>query len=371
MQPSRDRARHDVIVIGGGQVGLSVSHHLTRHGIDHVVLEGAQRIGDVWRARYDSLRLYSPARYDGLPGWPFPADPDHFPTGHEMADYLERYAQRFRLPVRTGNRAHRLGRAEHPDAGYLVSSGEARWVAPRVVVATGPFQRPHIPEAAAELDPGIVQLHSADYRNPEQLPDGPALVVGLSHSGADIAHELAATRRTYLSGRSHGQLPFPVDSRIALTLWPIIIRFLAHVANLGTPLGRKMAPKVRQGGGPLLRYRAEDLREAGVVMSEARTVGATDGQPTLSDGTVLDVASVIWCTGYRPDYSWIDLPVVDQTGWPIQERGVVDAAPGLYVLGVPFLHGFTSMLVFGAGADAAYVVEHIRDSVGRPLRAAA
>jgi len=371
MRTAGQQERHDVIVIGGGQVGLSVSHHLLRRGLDHVLLERAGRIGDTWRDRYDSLRLYSPARYDGLPGLSFPAQPDHFPTGHEMADYLERYARHFELPIRTATPVERLGRAERPGDGYIVTAGDERWFAQRVVVATGPFQRPHIPEFATELDPAITQLHSSQYRNPDQLPAGPALVVGLGHSGADIAYELAATHQTYVSGRSHGQLPFAVDGQVAVTLWPLIIRFLDHVANLDTPLGRKMGPKVRRGGGPLLRYRRGDLLEAGVTLTDARTIGATDGRPTLDDGTVLDVSSVVWCTGFRPDYGWIELPILDDDGWPVQERGVVEDWPGLYVLGIPFLHGFTSMLVFGAGADAAYVADHIRDAADADQRAAA
>jgi putative flavoprotein involved in K+ transport len=235
-----------------------------------------------------------------------------------------------------------------------------------VIVANGAFQRPWIPAFAADLDPGMVQLHSADYRNPDQLPDGPVLVVGVSHSGSDIAFELAASRRTYLSGKSHGELPVPLDSRRGRLGWPVM-KFLArHVLTLRTPIGRKMASQVRHGGGPLLRHRRADLLGAGVIWHEARTVGVSDGKPLLDDGLLLDVAGIVWCTGYRPDYGWIDLPVVDEDGWPVLERGAAVAAPGLWFVGVPFLSGFTSKLVLGAGRDGEMVVRQVAARVGQP-----
>jgi putative flavoprotein involved in K+ transport len=229
-----------------------------------------------------------------------------------------------------------------------------------VIVATGAFQRPYVPGFAAQLDPHIRQLHSADYRNPGQLADGPVLAVGVSHSGADIAYEVAAAgHRTILSGKDHGQLPFSVDSRRGVLAWPIM-RFVAwNLLTLSTPIGRKMAPVVRKGGGPLLRIRRRDLERAGVQRFEARTTGVSGGRPMLADGTALDVANVIWCTGFRPDYRWIDLPVIGEDGWPMEHRGVVGSSPGAYFLGIPFLYSFTSMLVIGAGRDAAYVVERI------------
>ena len=366
MDPERSAEHHEVIVIGAGQVGLAAGHHLARYGIDHVILEGSDRVGDIWRSRYDSLKLYSPAKVDSLPGWPFPAAGETFPTGRQMADYLEAYVDRLGLPVRTGTRVDALAATDAGSPGYMVSAGQERFLAPRVIIASGAFQRPHIPEFAAGLDARIAQVHSAHYRNPGQLPDGPTLVVGVSHSGSDIAYELAETRPTHLSGASHGQLPFSVDSRIGIAAWPVMRAVFSKVLTRDTPMGRKMAPKVRRGGGPLLRVRRQDLLDAGVRWSEARTVGVTDGKPTLADGTVLEVASVVWCTGFRPDYSWIDLAVLDGDGWPAQERGVVSSAPGLYVLGIPFLHSYASMLVLGAGADAEHVVRHIVASSARP-----
>lgn len=354
--------RHATVVIGAGQSGLAASYHLTRRGIDHVVLDANERIGDNWRTRYDSLRLYSPAKYDALPGMSMPVPGHAFPTGSQMGDYLEAYSKRNDLPVRTGIVVDGLA-PMHPDAhGYTITAGDRRYEAAQVVVATGPFRLPHVPDFATQLDPSISQLHSADYRDPSQLKDGAVLVVGVSHSGADLAIEAKAHgHRTFLSGKSHGQLPFSVDSRRGRIAWPVMKFVASNLLTLRTPLGRKMAPEVRKGGGPLLRVRRADLLKAGVEWSEARTVGIRDGKPMLADGQVREVATVIWCTGFRPDYGWIAMPIVGQDGWPMQDRGVATSATGLYFLGIPFLSGFTSMLVLGAGRDAAYVVSRIAE----------
>jgi putative flavoprotein involved in K+ transport len=360
---------YDVVVIGAGQAGLAAGYHLQRNGLTFVILEASAAVGDVWRARYDSLRLYSPARDDALPGLPFPDIRARYPTGRQMGDYLQAYAKHFGLPVRTGSRV--TGLRASTMGGYEVDAGEATFCARQVIVATGAFQRPWVPPFAGELDARITQLHAADYRNPGQLPAGPVLVVGVSHSGSDIAFELAATRRTYLSGASHGQLPVPLESRRGRLGWPVM-KFLArHVFTLRTPVGRKMAPLIRHGGGPLLRHRRADLVRAGVIWHEARTTGVRDGMPLLDDGAVLDVASVVWCTGYRPAYDWIELPVTDDDGWPLIDRGAAVASPGLWFLGVPFLSGFTSMLVLGAGRDAEMVVRQVVGrAVGAGMRAA-
>lgn len=355
----RSDEQHDVVVVGAGQTGLAAGYHLARRGIDFVILEADLRVGDVWRRRYDTLKLYSPAKLDALPGLPFPLPGHAFPTGRQMADYLESYAAHHRLPVRSGQRVERLSPANDGD-GYELTAGAVRYRARQVIVATGAFQRPAVPEFAAQLDPAIRQLHSADYRNPAQLADGPVLVVGVSHSGADIAYEVAgAGHETVLSGIDRGQLPFSVDSRRMRHLWPVM-RFVAgRVLTLGTPIGRRMAPKVRAHGGPLLRVRRPDLERAGVRRHLARTTGVSDGRPLLADGTVLDVANVVWCTGFRPAYEWIELPVIGEDGWPVQARGVVESAPGLYVLGLPFLYAFASMLVLGAARDAEYVTDRL------------
>ena len=349
----------DTVVIGAGQAGLSAGYHLAKRGLPFVILDADARIGDHWRERWDSLKLYSPARYDSLPGMRFPAPSFHWPTGREMADYLEAYARQLDLPVRSQTRVERV---EPVDEGFIVSTLDGtRLAARQVIVATGPFRQPNVPAFAGELDPSILQLHSHEYRNPAQLHEGPVLVVGLSHSGADIAFEAAhAGHLTILSGKSHGEMPIRVtDTRRAAPGWPVVEFVFGHVLTLRTPMGRKMRPEVRKGGGPLLRVRLGDLDRAGVERHDEKTVGARDGRPVLADGTVLDVANVIWATGYRPDYAFVAAPIVGDDGWPVEERGVSPTVPGLYFLGVPFQYAFSSMLVAGAGRDAKYVVERI------------
>lgn len=372
MQDSATR-RHETVVIGAGQTGLAAAYNLARQGIDFVVLEASERVGDVWRNRYDSLLLYSPAQANALPGLPFPQPRNTFPTGRQMGDYLEAYAAHHRFPVRTGVRADRLRAMGGTDsAGFEIATSAGPMVADQVIVATGVFQRPHVPEFAGQLDSGIRQVHAADYRSPRQLADGPVLVVGRSHSGADIAHEVAtAGHPTILSGRAHGQLPFPIDSRRGrFVAWPIM-RFLGNnLLNLSTPIGRRMALRVRRGGIPLLRIRRPELEAAGVDLRPERTVRAEGGKPVLEDGSVLDVRNIVWCTGFRPDYGWIEPSVTGPDGWPRQRRGVVDDVPGLYILGVPFLYAFTSMLVTGAARDARYVVDRAAALGSRRTQAA-
>ncbi len=351
-----DRA-HETVIIGGGQSGLAAGHHLARRGVDFILLEAEDRIGNVWRSRWDSLRLYSPAKYDVLPGMRFPGPGHAFPTARQMGDYLESYAEHATLPIRSGVTATRV-RADRDR--YAVETSEGPIAARQVIVATGPFQHPYVPEVARELDPAIRQIHSADYRRPEQLADGAVLVVGLGHSGADLAHEAAvAGHRTIVAGTAKGQLPFSVDSRRARLASPVLRFVGTHVLTLRTPIGRKMAPMVRLGGGPLLRYRRQELLKAGVELRPTRFVGARDGKPLLSDDSVHEVGTVLWCTGFRPDFGWVEPATLDERGWPLHERGVAVGAPGLYFLGLPFLFGFTSMLVLGADRDAGFVADAV------------
>ena len=346
----------ETVIIGGGQAGLAVGYHLARRDRSFVVLESNERIGDNWRRHYDSLRLYSPARFNALPGWAGPLDPWAYPTKDEIADYLEAYARRFDLPVICGVRVDRVRR---DGDRYSVRAGAHRFTADNVVVASGTFQEPIVPELAARLDPAILQLHSSEYRNPGQLRPGPVLVVGASHSGADIAHEVAARHPTVLSGRVNGELPFEIEGRAAHVALPILWRVANHVLTMRTPIGRKVRRHVRAHGGPLLRIKRAHLREAGVEHVEQRVEDVRDGLPVLADGRALDVANVIWCTGFGKDVSWIDLPVTGEDGWPEQERGVVESTPGLYFVGLPFLFSFASMLIGGVGRDAERVAAHI------------
>jgi putative flavoprotein involved in K+ transport len=360
------RERFETVVVGGGQAGLSVGFHLQKQGRSFVILDASERIGDSWRARWDSLKLYSPALKDGLPGMAFPAERTAYPTKDEMADYLEAYAARFELPVRSGTAVDELT----SEAGrYVAVAGGRRFEADNVVVATGVFRKPYTPGFAGELDPGIVQLHSHTYRNLSQLQPGPVLVVGASHSGSGIAYEAAAEHEVVLSGPDNGQIPAPLESRRGRAGFRLLVLAGTHVLTVDTPLGRKMRPHIRHGGGPLLRYRRQDLAAAGVERVLARTAGVVDGLPVLDDGRVLEVRNVVWCTGFRPDFGWLRVPFeLGDDGYPVQYKGVAASAPGLYFVGLPFLHSFASMLVAGAGRDAGRVARHIATERARELQ---
>src|SRR5215213_10113416 len=322
----------DTVVIGGGQAGLAMGYFLARQDRDFVILDAGGRAGETWRNRWDSLRLFTPAFHDGLPGMPFPAPGSYFPTKDETADYLEAYAKKFALPVRFGRYVDSLAR--HGE-GYLVSAGYERYVTEHVVVATGSYQHPKIPDFAVRLDPEVMQLHSSTYRNPDQLPEADVLVVGAGNSGAEISVDLAATHRTYLS------------------LW-----LADHVLTTDTRLGRKMSEAHRDRGAPLVRLKLKEIATAGVERVP-RVEGVVDGKPQLADGRVLDVAAVLWATGFRLDFGWIELPIFDDGGYPMHHRGVVDVAPGLYFLGLPFQYTPTSEHVGGVGKDAQYISGHI------------
>jgi putative flavoprotein involved in K+ transport len=351
----------EVVVIGGGQAGLAVGYHLHQQGRDFVVLDTNDRIGDAWRKRWDSLRLFTPARYDGLPGMPFPAPAHTYPTKDEMADYLGAYAARFGLPVRTGVKVDGLSRRE---GRFVVTAGDLRFEAESVVVATGGYHSPRVPNFAPELDPDILQLHSSEYRRPSQLREGGVLVVGAGNSGAEIALDASRSHRVYLSGRHPGSEPTRPGSVADRLVTPIIWFVFSHVLTVNTPLGRKAAAQLRNHGLPLARVRPADLLAAGVERIHARTVAAQDGLPLLNDGHVLNVTNVIWCTGYRPDFGWIDLPIFEEDGEPAHERGVMATVPGLYFVGLFFLSAATSSLVGGVGRDAAYIADQIAARTG-------
>jgi putative flavoprotein involved in K+ transport len=361
MNGARGSEHVETVIIGGGQAGLSTGYHLARRGLPFVILDANERIGDAWRERWDSLRLFTPARYDGLPGWPFPAPAWSFPTKDEVAVYLEAYAARFDLPVRTGVHVDGLSR----QAGrYVVAAGERRFEADQVVVASGAYRRPRVPAFASELDPGIVQLHSSEYRDPSQLQEGGVLVVGAANSGAEIALEVSRTHRTWLSGRHPGQEPFRPGSRWFRLLVPVIWFMASRVLTVKTPIGRMVRQKFHVGGAhhsrglPLARVRPKAITAAGIERVP-RTAGARGGLPVLDDGRDLEVTNVIWCTGFVPDFAWIDLPVFAEDGGPVHDRGIVGSEPGLYFVGLVFLYALASSLVGGVGRDAEHIAEQI------------
>jgi putative flavoprotein involved in K+ transport len=289
---------------------------------------------------------------------PFPAARWSFPGKDDVADFLEAYADRWELPVRLRTRVEQL--APHEGGGFTVTTATGKITCDNVVIATGTFGRtPNIPDVAGQLDPGILQLHSSEYRRPGQLRDGPVLVVGASHSGCDIAHEVALTHPTTLAGRDCGQIPVPLESGRMRLIFPVLIFVWKHILTRRTPMGRKEMPHTRFHGGPMLRVQRADLAARGVIRNEARVEGVRDGTPVLSDGTTLQVANVIWATGFRQVFDWVDLPMLGEDGWPEEYRGVVDRVPGLFFCGLSFQFAFSSMVLPGVGRDADHVAARI------------
>jgi putative flavoprotein involved in K+ transport len=353
--------RFETAIIGGGQAGLTAGYHLAKRGRPFVILDANERVGDAWRKRWDSLRLFTPAHFSRLPGMSHPGPAWSFVTKDEMADYLERYAEHFELPVRTGVSVDGLTKV---DGRFVVSAGELRFEAENVIVATGAHQIPKVPAFAAELDPRIVQLHSHDYRSPSQLQDGDVLLVGAGNSGAEIAMDLAGKQRVWLAGPSTGQIPVRHGTRRA-RLGFRVFRFLGHrVLRVDTPIGRKLGPKLIAKGDPLIRTKLKDLLAAGVERVP-RVVGVQDGMPVLEDDRVMDVANVVWCTGFRTDFGWIDLPVFGDDGQPMHYRGVVESEPGLCFVGLLFQYSLSSDVLPGIGRDAEYIAKHIASRAGR------
>lgn len=351
---SKEESFH-TIVIGGGQAGLAAGYFLAQHGENFIILDKNMRSGDVWRSRWESLRLFTPSQIDNLPGMLFSKSKNYFPSKDEIADYLEEYAQHFNLPIRHNIKVKNLIRK---DQGYQITTDAARFFARNVIVAAGPYHLPFIPDFAKQLDSEIFQLHSSAYFNPKQIPVDSVLVVGAGNSGAEIALELAgAGKKVWLSGRDVGRIPINsslgklFDGRLAW--W-----FMTHVLTVDTPIGRKMQAAMVHRGAPLGRAQRDEIAAAGAILSP-RVSGVNSGKPQLEGGQTLGVEGVIWATGYQPDYRWIDLPVFDQRGYPMHSRGIVQGAPGLYFIGLLFQTGLSSSLLGGVGKDAAYITTQV------------
>ena len=339
-----------VLVIGAGQAGLAAGYFLRGQGRPYLILEAHDQVGASWSRRWDTLRLFSPAGYNDLPGMPFPRSADRFPSKDQVAAYFQAYVARFGLPVQLSSVARSLS---WENGLYVVDTGAQRLHARHVIVATGAFQKPRVPAFASDLAPAVWQSHSSAYHNPAELPPGPALVVGTGNSGCQIAMELAATRETWLSGGDTGYMPRDVLG-IDIYWWLRWTGLLTarHVRWGAGASGQGASGDVRVGITP------RDLDACG-IHRVPRTASVRGGRPVLADGRVLDIASVIWCTGYAPDFGWIQLPVFGTDGYPQHRRGVVSGEPGLYFVGLRYLDRLNSSLIGGVGADAAYVTKVI------------
>ncbi len=340
--------RYEVVVIGGGQAGLAIGYFLARQGRRFTILEAAAEPGAAWRSRWDSLRLFTPTRYDSLPGRAFPGDPDSYPGRDEVADYVADYAAHFELPVQYSSRVRALRRGDH---GYAVELDDRTYEADQVVVATGPFQVPIVPEIASGLDDRVFQLHSGDYRAPGQVPSGVVLVVGGGNTGYQIAQELSGSHEVHLSVGSR-QTPLP-QRVLGRDLFQILKATGVMTKTRDSRIGRRARERdVLVGSSPRKLARRHGVR----LLPRATAASGTD--VTFADGTALGVGTVIWATGFRVDHSWIDLPVFDARGAVSHERGVT-ASPGLYFLGLTWQHTRGSALLGWVKDDAEYIASRI------------
>jgi putative flavoprotein involved in K+ transport len=350
--------RYDVVVVGAGQAGLVIGYCLARQGRRFVILEASDAVGAAWRTRWDSLALFTPRRYDSLPGLAFPGEPDGYPSRDEVVRYLEQYAATFRLPVEVDAQVRALT-AE--DGRFGVELDDRRIEAENVVVATGPFQSPRVPAFAERLDADVFQTHSTGYRNPANVPGGTVLVVGGGNTGYQIAAELAATHSVQLAvGARQTPLPQRLLGR-DLFWWLTKLGLLEKTVD--SRLGRRA-----QERDTLIGSSPRALRKHGVTL-RPRAVEASGRTVRFADGTTLDVDAVIWATGYRSDYSWLRLPVLDSEGRPSHRRGVTDV-PGLYFLGLSWQHTRGSALLGWVKDDAEFVEREIESRL-RPAPAGA
>jgi putative flavoprotein involved in K+ transport len=340
----------DVVVVGAGQAGLAIGYFLARQGRRFVILERAGSIGAAWRERWDSLTLFTPRRYNSLPGMPFPGDPDGYPNRDEVIAYLERYAEAFNLPIELNSPVRRLT-AE--DGRFLIEADGRTIDAEQVVVATGPFQTPYMPELAGRLAPEVFQTHSVGYRNPGDVPGGTVLVVGGGNTGFQIAEELSATHRVILSVGSR-QMPLPQRFLGRDLFWWLTKTRLLRT-TVESRLGRRMRERDTLIGSSPRRLK----RRYGVELKQ-RVVDASGRTVRFADGSELEVDAVIWATGYRPDHSWIDLPVFDPHGRVRHRRGVTDV-PGLYFLGLTWQYTRGSALLGWVMEDAEFIAERIAE----------
>jgi putative flavoprotein involved in K+ transport len=346
--------RFDVAVIGAGQAGLAMGHELARQGRRFTILEGGSAVAAAWRDRWDSLVLFTPRRYDALPDLPFPGDPDGYPARDEVIAYLERYAAGFALPIAFGRRVRSLASA---DGGFSVAWDGGALEADQVVVATGPFQAARVPAFAGDLAPEVFQIHATAYRRPGDVPAGRVVVVGGGNTGFQIAKELSRSHDVHLAVGSR-QTPLP--QRLLgrdLFWWLTRLGLLRKTAD--SRIGRRA-----KGRDTLVGSSPRELRRRFGVALKPRAVAAAGRTLSFADGSVLEPGAVIWATGYRPDYDWIRLPVLDGDGRPRHRRGVTDV-PGLYFLGLSWQHTRGSALLGWVEDDAGFVGAQIAARAGR------
>lgn len=342
--------RKDVVIIGAGQAGLAMGYHLSQQGLDFTILDAATEPAAAWRSRWESLKLFTPARYCGLPGRDFPGDPESYPSRDDVIDYLEAYARDFALPVEFDSAVRRLRKV---DDGYLVELDDRSYAADQVVVATGPFQVPRVPARIAEgLDPRVTQLHSSRYLSPSDLPSGRVLLVGGGNTGYQIAEELAgdSNREVHLSVGSR-QVPLP-----RRPFGRELFSLLETTGMMATPVTSRLG-RLLKDREALIGSSPRQAKRQGIRL-KPRTRSASGWEIVFDDDTTLAVDGVIWATGFDTDHAWIDAPIFDSAGRVAHARGVT-GSPGLFFLGLPWLHTRGSALLGWVKDDAAHIAQQV------------
>src|SRR4051794_19374856 len=345
---TRSTERRDAIVVGGGQAGLAIGYYLAEQGRDFSILEAAAQPAAAWRDRWDSLRLFTPVRYDSLPGKPFPGDPDGYPGRDDVVAYLTDYARDFDLPVELNSRVRGVRAA---DGGYLVELDDRAIGAEQVVIATGPWQIPIVPAIAERLEPSVMQFHSTAYRNPHQIADGPVLVVGGGNTGYQIAEELVRAHDVHLSV---GARQTPLPQRI---LGRDLFTYLEALRLIRAPVSSRLGSRLQKKGETLVGSSPRAARRQGIRLC-GRTVDVSGRDVHFADGATVSPTAVIWATGFRLDHSFVDAPVFDSAGALVHERGVT-TSEGLYFLGLLWQHTRGSALLGWVKDDAEFIAQRI------------
>jgi putative flavoprotein involved in K+ transport len=344
---------YDVVVIGAGQAGLAMGYYLGKTGLSYVLLDANPQVGDSWRNRYDSLVLFTPRSYSDLPGYPFPGERSGLPNKDDVADYLALYATKFQLPIHQGTVVQKLNKMPE---GFQITTNKGEYSAKRVVVATGPFHTPFVPKWSESIASDIYQVHTAAYKNPDELQEGPVLVVGMGNSGAQIAVEIAENHEVFLAnGQARKFLPITI-------LGKSIFWYFEKIGFLSTTIDDKLGNWLSNKPDPIFGYGKElkALVNRGHIIEKPRAIEANGEQIRFVDGTNVVVKNIIWATGFKPDYSWIDIPtVLNGQGKPVHKRGI-SPIEGLYFLGLPWQYKRGSALLGGVGEDAHYLFNYIR-----------
>lgn len=346
--------RLDVIIIGAGQAGLSMGYFLKQQDISFMLLDKGKRVGDSWRKRYNSLVLFTPKSYSVLPGMAFEGDQSAFPTKDEMADYLEAYAKRFSLPIQLETSVQSV---KQVDRGFEVITNNGILYSKQIVVASGAFRSPLIPSISKEYGENVFQIHSSEYSAPNQIPDGPILVVGGGNSGTQIATELVVDREVTVAV-GHPLKFFPLRF-----LGKSIFTWLEWLGFLYAGTDTKRGAWFRKQGDPTFGFEFKHLIRSGKVQIKSRVTRVQNGQTVFQDSSEMDIKNIIWSTGFVPDFTWLEIDgALDAEGNPRHHRGV-SPVQGLFFIGLPWQRQRGSALVCGVGRDAEYLLPFIKGAL--------